>query len=336
MRLRAGLHVMRRDRGEVQVGADPRWAVRLTDLTPAEVDLLLALRAGADVALPDQGRHLSTLLTGARLVADDDRPVVPGPAGADAAVWSLLLAGGGGSARVRQRASSCVGVVGLGPTGLGTALALAAAGVGTLLLDDERPVRSVDVGVGGYRWSHVGTPREAAAARVLRDIAPHVRLGPGQDDDGRSGGATPDVLVVVESGAADPERGQLLVGLGVPHLSVVIREGDAVVGPLVVPGAGPCLRCLDLHRADVDPAWPAVLGELVGPAPADEVGVVAAVCAGLAAAAVLGVVDGDRPTAGRTYEVGLPDAVPRARDWPVHPLCGCTGLPGPADGQAAG
>ena len=38
-------------------------------------------------------------------------------------------------------------------------------------------------------------------------------------------------------------------------------------GPLVTPGRGPCLRCLDLHRCDRDPAWPALLAQLALPAP---------------------------------------------------------------------
>jgi hypothetical protein len=59
----------------------------------------------------------------------------------------------------------------------------------------------------------------------------------------------------------------------------------------------------------------------------DGAGHVAAVAAGLATAMALAVLDGERPAPGRCYEVGLPDAVPRVRDWPVHPSCGCTGLP---------
>ncbi|MDC7123088.1 thiamine biosynthesis protein ThiF [Cellulomonas fimi] len=329
MRLRPGLRVLRRGGTEVQVGTDPRWAVRLTDLTPAEAGALVTLD---DAARPDApgsrssaGADLApvlSLLTEARLTRDDPGRRLDGPADADAAAWSLLLPNDDGTRLVQARSLRTAGVVGLGPTGLGVAVALAAAGVGRVLLDDARPVRSCDVGVGGYRWGDVGSCREVVAARVLRDAAPRVDV---------EGTSHPDVVVVVEHGAADPVRATLLVGSGVPHLSVVVREGDTVVGPLVDPGQGPCLRCLDLHRTDADPAWPRLVAQLVtAPAAPDrpEVGVVAGVAASLAAAWALTVLDGTAAAAaGTTYEVGLPDALPRVREWAVHPDCGCTALP---------
>lgn len=332
MRLRAGLRALLRGPGEVQVGLDPRWAVRITDLDPDEATALVAgagARAGAGavagpgaVADTPRLRHVGALLVEAGLAVPDEH--TPLGAAADDAAWGLLRPHDEPMGRARRRADACAGVVGLGPTGLGVAAAFAAAGVGTVLLDDERPVRGADVGIGGYRWPDVGRRREDAAARVLRDVSPHVTL---------AGVREPDVLVVVESWAAEPGRAEVLLGSGVPHLSVVVREADTLVGPLVVPGTGPCLRCLDLHRADLDPAWPLLLSQLTAPEwadaePATEPGPVAAVSAGLAAAAALVVLDGLAPAVGRTWEVGLPDAVPRERSWRVHPDCGCGAPPG--------
>lgn len=314
MRLRAGLRVLRRSADEVQVGLDPRWAVRLTDLAPAEVDLL-ADRDDLD-DLPPRLQAIAQQLVPAGLAVPDGASAA-GPA-ADDPAWGLLRPDDLPATRARRRADACVGVIGLGPTGVGIAVALAAAGVGTVLLDDERPVLPADVGA--YRWADVGAVREQAAARALRDVAPGVAI------DVR---AQPDVLVVVESLAADPGRGARVMATGVTHLSVVVREADTVVGPLVVPGAGACLRCLDLHRGDLDPAWPMLLGQLTGRGPTNEPGPVAAVAAGLAAATVLTVLDGLAPTLGRTWEIGLPDAVPRERTWAVHRDCGCAALPDP-------
>jgi len=306
MRLRSGLRVLRRGADEVQVGTDPRWAVRVTGLAPDEVDVLVT---GSLDAFPLLAGQLSRVG-----LAVEDTPT--GPASADDAAWGLLRPDDTAAARARRRGTARVGIVGLGPTGVGVAVALAAAGVGTLELDDERPVRPTDVGV--FRWQDVGIAREQVAARMVRDAAPRVAVG---------GRGEPDVVVVVESHGADPARAALLVGHGVAHLSVVVREADTVVGPLVVPGAGPCLRCLDLHRAETDPAWPVLLGQLVGADAADEPGTVAQVAAGVAAAAVLAVVDGLTPPVGRTWEVGLPDAIPRERTWQPHAACGCATLP---------
>ncbi len=303
--------MLRRTSTEVQVGTDPRWAVRLTDLTPSEADLLPDLEA-VDPSLTD-------LLTRAHLTQGDEVSIPSGPRAVDAQVWSLLRPHADGADLVRGREQRVVAVLGLGPTGAGVAVGLATAGVGTILLDDGTPVRPVDVGPTGYRWTDVGAVRSSVAARMLRDVAPRVST-----DSVR----TPDVVVLVESDVADPDRAPALVTVGTVHLSVVVREADTVVGPLVLPGDGPCLRCLDLHRTDADPLWPVLARQLRSSAPSDEPATTAVVASGLATAAVLAHLDGAAGTArGTTFEISAPDVVPRQRTWAVHPDCGCTALP---------
>lgn len=340
LQLRPGLRVLPRADDEIQVGTDPRWAVRLAGL-PADEMLLwagvddatdlttlpaLARRTGADadaVAATVVALHRAGL-TRARPPAG---ATVHGPVAADAAAWALLRPDTAGDDVVTARADAVVGVVGLGPTGLGIARHLAVAGVGGLLLDDAAPVRSPDVTAGAHRWADVGTPRAVAARRVLREAAPGVQV----DGDG-----DPDVVVVVEREAADPLRAALLMADAVPHLSVVVRTADALVGPLVRPGTDACLRCLDLHRTEADPRWPTVLEALTRPGAAarapGEVGVLAGACAALAAAQVLALLAGATPSlCGATAELTLPDLTARERRWHVHPACGCTAAPGTTD-----
>ncbi|GIG41686.1 ThiF family adenylyltransferase [Cellulomonas phragmiteti] len=331
--LRPGLRVLPRADDEVQVGTDPRWAVRLVDLRPAEVRLWTSVDDATDLArLPARARAAGLdpdavaatvgelQRAGLTRARPEPSAAVRGPAAADATAWSLLQPDATGDAVVAARADAVVGLVGLGPTGLGIARQLAVAGVGTLLLDDDAPVRSPDVAGGTHRWADVGTARSVAARRVLRDAAPGVRC---------DGDAVPDVVVVVEHDAADPVRAARLVAEDVVHLSVVLRAADAVVGPLVRPGTDPCLRCLDLHRADADPGWPTVLGALTGPtasgSPATgEVGVLAGSCAAIAAAQVLVLLAGGVPAlCGATTEITLPGLVAVQRRWATHPACGC-------------
>jgi hypothetical protein len=332
MRLRPGLRVLRRGPHGVQIGTDPRWAVVVDDLTAAEADALTTLGPAGDLGTlaargvdPRRAARLAAQLDRAGLtVHARTRPRPPGPAVAEATITALLGLGD----VVGARSTRCVGVMGLGPVGLAIASTLAAAGVGTVLLDDARPVRSADVAPGGYGWGDVGATRDAVATRRLRDVAPDVALT----------GGTPDVVVVVDLDVADPEQAPRLLASGVAHLSVVEREGDVVVGPLVVPGAAVCLRCLDLHRADLDPRWPDLAPQLAdavddgGPAAARAgaggVLAVAAVSAGIAAAGVLAHLDGGRsPLRGATYEVVAPYALPLRREWAAHPSCGCAAPP---------
>ena len=98
-------------------------------------------------------------------------------------------------------------------------------------------------------------PRGVAAAEAVRRVAPDVDLAPL-----RPGTATFAVLVGFAAPAA-------LTALSygtrrLAHLAVTVRDGTVVVGPLVRPGRTPCLNCLDLHRRDRDPAWPAIAAQL--------------------------------------------------------------------------
>ena len=339
MRLRMGLRVLRRARDEVQIGTDVRWAVRLTGLTAGEVDLLLTLDRGASTRgllplaqqlqlAPGRLDDLLAALDRARLLAPEragtDPGTGPGPsdAGPDAAIWARLLPDGDGAALLAARHDRVVGLLGAGRVGLSAAVTLAAAGVGAVLVDDDRPVSAADLGVGGYTARDLGTPRRGAAARILRDLAPRVRTtAPAR--------TRPDVLVLVEHGATDAVRARVLMSEGVVHLSVLVRDGDVVVGPLVRPGSSPCLRCLDLYRADADEHWPAVAAQLVAAdrtRPPEEETVLAAVAGPLAAGQVLAQLDGTSPrTLGAALEITLPEVVPRLRVWSVHPRCGCTG-----------
>lgn len=339
--LRPGLRVLPRADDEVQVGTDPRWAVRLVGLAPAEVRLWVQVDDTTDLTrLPARARDAGLDAVAVAATVDEltragltrTRPdastAVHGPAASDAAAWSLLHPDAAGDAVVTARADAVVGVVGLGPTGLGVARQLAVAGVGTLLLDDDAPVRSPDVTAGTHRWADVGTPRAVASQRLLREVAPGVRT---------EADRPVDVVVVVERDAADPVRAARAMGERVPHLSVVVRTADALVGPLVRPGTDPCLRCLDLHRTDADPAWPTVLGALTRhddarPAPTGEVGVLAAACAAVASAQVLALLAGATPSlCGVTVELALPGLVPRERRWSAHPACGCRTPPRTTD-----
>jgi bacteriocin biosynthesis cyclodehydratase domain-containing protein len=117
--------------------------------------------------------------------------------------------------------------------------------------------------------------------------------------------------------------------VGVAHLAVVAEEAIGVVGPLVRPGQTACLRCLDITRAGLDPAWPLILAQLIGRVadpPACDAVLTAAVAA-QAAAQALAFIDraaADTPAENGTLELVLPGWQWRRRTWPRHGTCGCS------------
>lgn len=114
----------------------------------------------------------------------------------------------------------------------------------------------------------------------------------------------------------------------IPHLAASADEAIGVVGPLVIPGRSACLRCLDLSRAERDPAWPLILAQLAGrkPDPVACDAPLAAAVAAQAAAQALGFID--RPAAAAaavngTLELVLPAWQWRRRTWQPHRDCPC-------------
>jgi hypothetical protein len=124
------------------------------------------------------------------------------------------------------------------------------------------------------------------------------------------------------------ELPELLRREGVPHLAAAASEAIGLVGPLVLPGGTACLRCLDLTRAERDPAWPLILAQLTGGGadpPACDTVLAVAVAAQAAAQALAFI---DRPVSvsaviNGTLELVLPDWRWRRRTWMPHDRCGC-------------
>ncbi|AWB93145.1 hypothetical protein [Aeromicrobium chenweiae] len=136
----------------------------------------------------------------------------------------------------------------------------------------------------------------------------------------------PDLLVLVSCG--EPARAvfEHAALWDVTHLPVVIDEDRVRIGPLVRPGRTPGLCCHDLHRADFDPAWPALLHQL---------GAISVTAGGLAAttahaaavevaAEIIDHLDGRPPrTIGHCLLVGPRHDERIVRPVPFHPRCTC-------------
>ncbi len=356
LQIKPGLCQLWRGPATVQIGLDARRGTVLDGLTGSDRELVKRLSEGLDsrqalTGPPSQRsartRRLLDLLAEARVLVRSrtGRAALTrlGPArdrlADDAQIWSIAHgAAGDGWELLAARAARTVEIAGAGRTGTALAATLASAGVGTVRISDPHPVRPADVAPAGPLACDIGIPRQEAARQAIARIGCPAAAG---DDTTEP---RPDLVVLVEHPVADAFGADRLLAADVPHLSVVLAEAGILVGPLVVPGHGPCLRCLDLHRGDRDPAWPRLLAQLLAGRRerAREETASAGLAASLAALQVLAYLDGiSVPSSiGATLEIDLPDGLVSRRPWPAHPRCGChwppAATPGGPNGAAAG
>ncbi|WP_156109758.1 hypothetical protein [Cryobacterium sp. MLB-32] len=73
----------------------------------------------------------------------------------------------------------------------------------------------------------------------------------------------PALAVLIGHYVLEPSRHTPWLRRDVPQLPVVFSDTEIRIGPLVEPGSGPCLVCVELHHVDRDAAWPALAAQLV-------------------------------------------------------------------------
>lgn len=197
---------------------------------------------------------------------------------------------------------------------------LATSGVGHVHPTASGTVVGSDPTVGGVLPADTRRPfRRALCDAVLRAVPEtDTRAFPEHQAD-----------LIVLAGRPHPTPTEVLGHMlrSVRHLTVWVRDGTVVIGPLVRPGSTACLRCFDLHRTDRDPHWPVLIAQLsTMPDPMESAeATLLAMAAAIAAGQALAELDGDEPdTLDGTLEVS-PPAVVRRRSWTPHPRCGCLG-----------
>ncbi len=304
-----------RDPATAQVGTDPATAVTLAGLTPPLAALVRDLAAGA----PPASAVTEVLARG-------------GAPGEVAAVVAALADAGLLAPPRPAPGVAYVRVHGAGRLGTAVAVALAAAGVGRVAVRARGTVAAGDLGT-GLRAPDVGRSAVAAVAEAAARAAPAVVVS-------EPTRRRPDLAVLVGAEAADPVLSARLLARHQPHLAVTAHGGTGTVGPLVLPGRGPCLRCADRGRAAADPAWPRLAAQLAG-RPAT-VGIpTAGAVAALAVEHVLAHLAGADGLVGRALELDLAAGTLTRLTCVTHPGCACAphprgGRPGRAVPGCAG
>ncbi|MGQ0717826.1 MAG: ThiF family adenylyltransferase [Pseudonocardiales bacterium] len=334
LRLAPGRAAVWRSPTCLQLGLDPQRAMVL-DCLPEPLAALLKrmdgarstseLVAEAETAGSAAGDALAMLtdLHRSGLVADatatdDGRPGWHRVALAtEATSWSVHTTCATRNV-VSQRRGSAVRVIGSGRVAVALATLLASAGVGQVAVEATGTVATADVGT-GYLPDDLGRPRAAAAADAVRRCAPGVTGAIRRQ---------PDLIVLCDVVVPEPVLVTGLLATGIPHLIGFAHEGTAVVGPLVCPGRSSCLHCAELHRADLDLAWPKLAAQLVGKVPTAGLACTQ-LAAALTAEQVFAVLAGPGaglpvpPTWGAALELDPVHGTLRRHPRPVHPRCDC-------------
>lgn len=188
---------------------------------------------------------------------------------------------------------------------------------------------------------HGRGPLTTRLSESLRDVGMLTvtsvqRPRPTDDDvcwagDGSSGAT---LTVLADFATHDPAIINRLMRERIPHLTVRVRDGVGIVGPLVLPGLSSCLRCADLHRATLDPQWPLVAAQLLGKpsyAGAATVRATAALAHEQIDQVVAGLGTLDPPLGtddppdliDHTLEFHAHPVRLRRKYWPPHPSCSC-------------
>lgn len=134
------------------------------------------------------------------------------------------------------------------------------------------------------------------------------------------------LVVLADDVVTDPRLVSDLVRCGLPHLSVRIRDGNGVIGPLVVPGQSSCLRCADIIRSELDPHWLHLSAQLLGSAGHAESAMIHA-----SVALALAEIDSALSETAATYAASLSSTLEIAlrpyrittRRWPRQISCSC-------------
>jgi bacteriocin biosynthesis cyclodehydratase domain-containing protein len=143
---------------------------------------------------------------------------------------------------------------------------------------------------------------------------------------------TPQLAIMVASYVIEPSAHRLWLSRDIPHLAIVFGDASVRIGPIVEPGSGPCLHCLELAKTDADPAWPAIASQLWGRSSSAETVLVSSEVAAIAARLAITRLQGPAlihvAPAAASVQIDTATGLITRRVWLPHQDCACLALPG--------
>lgn len=330
-----------RDLNSLQIGSGQNRVI-FDSLSPAQERLIAALYRGiADKQLPqllndlgveaDDGQHLVESLQ--PLLLKNTKPTKSAlseefVSGAFAEIIrASLLNSADGATVLMERKFRTVHIDNLSAAGLALTLGLASAGVGRVVTHDQSLVENKDLGPSGYPTQLLGKAKVEAVRALLASSPNQMRVVPGHKLTPRNLEAI-DCAAIIAHEAIEPRRYVQWLNRDVPHLALSFEVDHATVSPLIVPGRGPCLFCLEQARVNQDPSWPVLASQLITTKERLDDSASRLFCAGVAIQKILGHLDSvgefrqtEKELVG--YRLNLSNGTIAEFRWPEHEACSC-------------
>ena len=215
----------------------------------------------------------------------------------------------------------------LSAPGLALTLGLASAGVGRVVTHDQSLVEDKDLGPSAYPTQLLGKTKVEAVRALLASSPNQMGVVPGHKLTARNLEAI-DCAAIIAHEAIEPRRYVQWLNRDVPHLALSFEVDHASVSPLIVPGRGPCLFCLEQARVNQDPSWPVLASQLVTTKERLDDSSSRLFCAGVAIQKILAQLDfvgefrqTDKELVG--YRLNLSSGTISEFRWPEHEACSC-------------
>ena len=75
---------------------------------------------------------------------------------------------------------------------------------------------------------------------------------------------SPDVALILGHHVLQPDRCGSWLRRDIAHLPILFGDAHVRLGPLITPGEGPCLHCVNRHYAQADDTWAIAASQLLG------------------------------------------------------------------------
>lgn len=330
-----------RDLNSLQIGSGQKRVI-FDSLSPAQERLIAALYRGiADKQLPqllndlgvepEDGNHLVDSLQ--PLFLQNTKPMKSAlseefVAGAFAEIIrASLLNSADGATVLMERKFRTVHIDDLSAPGLALTLGLASAGVGRVVTHDQSFVQEKDLGPSGYPTQLLGRTKVDAVRALLASSPNQMGVIQGHKLTARNLEAI-DCAAIIAHEAIEPRRYVQWLNRDVPHLALSFEVDHASVSPLIVPGRGPCLFCLEQARVNLDPSWPVIASQLITTKERLDDSASRLFCAGVAIQKILGHLDfvgafGQTEKELVGYRLNLASGTIAEFRWTEHEACSC-------------